>query len=192
MPLKRLESEIVRDAILATSGDLQPTLGGPPIPVKPNADGSVEIDTSKLPSPAQAGRRSLYVFARRNYQLTELGVFDQPTVASNCTKRTSSAVVSQSLALMNGRFLFEQADRFALRLRRLAGSDERQQIELAFRLALGRSPKNEEIGLSKDLLARQAARYRDLEKKSSDDADTAALANFCQMLLNSSEFLYVE
>ena len=109
MPLLRHESEIVRDAILATSGELDSRMGGPAVPLKPNSDGSVEIDRSKLRSPTDAERRSVYLFARRNYQLTELGVFDQPVVATNCTCRNSSAVVSQSLALLNGRFSFEQA-----------------------------------------------------------------------------------
>ena len=111
--LKRHESEIVRDAILATSGALDVRMEGQPVPLKPNADGSVEVDSSKLSRPSDAGRRSVYLFARRNYQLTELGVFDQPVVATNCTCRTSSAVVSQSLALLNGRFAFEQAQLFA-------------------------------------------------------------------------------
>ncbi len=192
MPLRRLESEIVRDAILATSGELLPTLGGSPVPIKPNADSSVEIDSSKLASPRDAGRRSLYVFARRNYQLTELNVFDQPLVAANCTRRTSSAVVSQSLALMNGKFLMEQAERFAQRLQRLAGDDAARQIELAFRLALSRRPSEEEVRLSRDLLARQAVRHRDAGMKREGEAATAALTNFCQMLLNTNEFLYVE
>jgi len=190
MPLRRLESEIVRDAVLAASGELTATLGGPPVPVKPNADGSVELDLEKLPRPADAGRRSLYVFARRNYQLTELGVFDQPVVATNCLARNSSAVVSQSLVLLNGKFLFEQSERFAARLRQLAGDDEAKQVELAFRLALGRPPSDDEAQLTRDLLARQRERHRAAGEEKTDPPQ-AALANFCQMLLNTNEFLYV-
>ena len=48
MNSRRMEAEVVRDSVLATSGSLDPLPGGPPIPLKPNADGSVEIDVAKL------------------------------------------------------------------------------------------------------------------------------------------------
>jgi Protein of unknown function (DUF1553)/Protein of unknown function (DUF1549)/Planctomycete cytochrome C len=202
MPLKRLESEIVRDAILAASGSLETRMGGPSVPLQPNADGSVEINTAHLASPADAGRRSVYVFARRNYQLTELGVFDQPTVAVNCTCRTNSAVVCQSLALLNGRFSFEQAALFARRVKRLAGQDQGHEIEMAFRIALGRCPTAEETTLTAWLLKQQADRYRATAKRTPAKnppsqagqiaASDAALADLCHMLINTNEFLHAQ
>jgi hypothetical protein len=198
MPLKRHESEIVRDAILAVSGDLDSRMGGPPVPLKPNADGSVEVDASKLRSPAAAGRRSVYLFARRNYQLTELGVFDQPVVATNCTCRTSSAVVSQSLALLNGRFAFEQARSFAQRVERATGTEVPKQIEIAFRIALSRLPSTEEARLAATLLREQTSKHRGQpeaptsKKMNERAAAQAALVDLCQMLLNTNEFLYAQ
>ena len=192
MPLKRHESEIVRDAILTASGALETRMEGPPVPLKPNADGSVEIDTSKLRTPSDAARRSVYLFARRNYQLTELGVFDQPVVATNCTCRTSSAVVSQSLALLNGQFAFDQSRLFAERVERTAGPSASKQIETAFRIALGRSPSTEETKLAATLLQEQTARHTADSKqtKPTTAASEAALADLCQMILNTNEFLY--
>jgi hypothetical protein len=193
MPLKRHESEIVRDAILATSGALDTRMSGAPVPLKPNADGSVEVDAAKLRTPADAGRRSVYLFARRNYQLTELGVFDQPVVATNCTCRTSSAVVSQSLALLNGRFAFEQASLFAQRVDAAAGTAVPRQIETAFRIALGRPPSAEETQLAATLLREQAVRYlgtNESPSKKISEPSAAALVDLCQMLLNTNEFLY--
>jgi hypothetical protein len=198
MPLKRHESEIVRDAILAVSGDLDSRMGGPPVPLKPNADGSVEVDASKFRSPADAGRRSVYLFARRNYQLTELGVFDQPVVATNCTCRTSSAVVSQSLALLNGRFAFEQARSFARRVEQAAGAAMPKQIDTAFRIALGRPPSTEETQLAATLMREQASLHRGAAEKppskkmAEPGAAEAALVDLCQMLLNTNEFLYAQ
>ena len=187
MPLKRHESEIVRDAVLAASGALETRMEGPPVPLKPNADGSVEIDTSKLRTPSDAARRSVYLFARRNYQLTELGVFDQPVVATNCTCRTSSAVVSQSLALLNGRFAFDQSRLFAQRVERTAGTNVSKQIETAFQIAFGRSPSPEETQLATTLLMEQIARHKADAKQI---ASSAAVADLCQMILNTNEFLY--
>jgi hypothetical protein len=191
MPLRRLESEIVRDNILAVSGALDRTPGGPPIPLKSNPDGSVEIDAAKLPTPTSLFRRSLYLFSRRNYQLTELNVFDQPVVAHNCTRRTSTAVVLQSLAMLNGPFIFTQAERFADRVKQTAGADVARRIETAFRLSLCRPPNSDEVSASREFLIRQATRYEAQKKLTPEQAADAALTNLCQMLLNTNEFLYV-
>src|SRR5262249_25641310 len=67
MPLRRLESEIIRDAVLATSGKLDRQIGGPAIPIKPLPDGMVVVETQNLPAGATPFRRSLYLVSRRNY-----------------------------------------------------------------------------------------------------------------------------
>jgi hypothetical protein len=192
MPLRRLESEIIRDAILTVSGQIEQRLGGPPISIKLNLDGSVEIDTSKLSSPGGQYRRSLYLYARRRYQLTELSVFDQPVIATNCTHRTHSAAVSQSLTMLNGKFIFDQASHFASRVRAEAGTDHNRRIERAFHLALIRKPSAREFSLSRKLLREQSARYRKQKKMTVEQSADAALVDFCQMVLNTNEFLYVE
>src|SRR5262249_58721304 len=92
MTLRRLESEIIRDAVLATSGKLDRRMGGPPVPIKPLPAGMVVIETQNLPAGLTPFRRSLYLLSRRNYQPTELGGFDQPLVATNCTRRPSAAL----------------------------------------------------------------------------------------------------
>jgi hypothetical protein len=200
MPLQRHESEVVRDAVLATSGILDTRMGGVHVPLKSNSNGSVEIDLAKLHTPSDEFRRSLYLFSRRNYQLTELSVFDQPIVATNCTCRTSSAVVSQSLALLNGKFAIDQSEIFARRVAQYAGENPSRRIVYAFRIAFGRAPSAEETTLAETLLREQAEHYRTDRKaeRPSDQAPNkkaiapadAALANLCQMLLNTNEFLY--
>ncbi|MEX2287118.1 MAG: PSD1 and planctomycete cytochrome C domain-containing protein [Planctomycetaceae bacterium] len=191
MPLRRLESEAVRDRVLAVSGILEPTPGGPPVPLKSLPDGQTEIDVDKLPRAVDQYRRSVYLFARRNYQLTEMRVFDQPSVAHNCTRRGSSAVVLQSLTMLNGKFLFEQAERFAARVRQSASADGPGRIRQAFRIALGREVSPEELQLTQKLLDEQCARYAAESPSSPQAAADAALVDLCQMLLNTNEFLYV-
>jgi hypothetical protein len=191
MPLRRLDSESVRDAILAVSGDLDRTAGGPPVPLKPNPDGSVEIDVAKLPAPGAQYRRSLYVYCRRNYHLTELSVFDQPALAHNCTRRTNTAVVLQSLTMLNGPFVFSAAEHCGERVKQSAGADETPRIETAFRRALCREPTPDELQACRDLVARHVAAYGQQDGTTRDQATDAALANLCQMLLNTNEFLYI-
>ncbi len=190
MPLRRLEAEIVRDAILSVSGQLDLALGGPPVPVEVRADGMVVIPDKNLPTPGAKSRRSVYVLARRNYHLSMLNVFDQPTMATNCPNRQQSAVVLQSLAMLNDAFVLEQADRFAARVRAAAGAEAVRQIELAFRIALAREPSAREIAWSQELLAGQIAECAKANLPG-DQVAQQALAHLCHMLLNANEFLYV-
>ncbi len=191
MPLRRLESEIIRDDVLAISGRLDARIGGPPVPIKPLPDGMVIVETQNLPVGASPDRRSLYLLSRRNYQPTELGVFDQPVVATNCTRRTSAAVALQSLTMLNGAFVTEQAEHFAKRVIALSGSDEAKRIDMAFRLALARPPSAEEIDLSRGLLVRQRARLAGEAGATPEQAGDQALNHLCHMLFNTNEFLYV-
>jgi mono/diheme cytochrome c family protein len=191
MPLRRLEAELVRDAILAVSGQLDPTLGGPSLPLEVQPSGMVVIQDKGLPTPAAKYRRSLYVLARRNYHLSMLNVFDQPTMSTNCPHRQQSAVVLQSLAMLNDAMVLSAAERFAQRVRASAGEGvAARQIELAFRIALGRGPSIEEAGWSQELLSQHAAEYAEA-KLSTDQVAEKALTHLCHMLLNSNEFLYV-
>jgi hypothetical protein len=191
MRLRRLEAEVVRDAILATSGKLDRALGGPPIPLESRPDGTVVVDEKKMPTPTSKWRRSLYILARRNYHLSLLNDFDQPALATNCTRRSPSAVVLQSLTLMNDAFLFEQAGHFADRVAAaVPGGPPEQQIDAAFHIALGRHAKPLETLWGVDLMRRQAERCRAAQVPA-PEADHQALANLCHVLLATNEFLYV-
>ena len=181
MRLRRLESEIVRDAVLAVSGKLDATLGGAPISVEPRPDGTFVIPDKGLPTPTSQWRRTLYLLARRNYHPTILTVFDQPNLTTNCTGRESSAVVLQSLTMLNDRFLLEQAEHLASRVMSTTGSDSAKQIEFAFRITLGRPPRDSERLVCEASFAKFATQ----------ETETKALIQLCHTLLNTSEFLYV-
>jgi hypothetical protein len=191
MRLRRLDSEQIRDAILATSGTLCRSVGGPPLLLDTQSDGAVVVKSEGLESQADAWRRSIYVLARRNYQLSMLSVFDQPIVTGSCTLRKSAPVVTQSLALLNDDFVVRQAEFFAARVLAEAGNDSpRRQLETAFLLALGRLPDAQDVSRCIAFLDRQSARFSGSETE--DDPQAAALVHLCQMLFNASEFLYVQ
>jgi len=192
MPLRRLESEVVRDSILAVNGMLIRAMGGSPVPLAAKPDGTVEIDASKPGAKRSTRRRSIYLFSRRNYPLTELQVFDQPIGDKNCLRRKNSAVVSQSLMMLNSKFVFEQSDVFARRVIAVAAAERDSCIRTAFRLALARSPSAEELQLSRELLDTQTARVQSEGKQSTDQAAHSALVSLCRMLYNTNEFLYAE
>ena len=215
--LRRLESESVRDAILAASGKLDLTIGGPPLPLENRPDGMVVVDSAKLPAPAGRFRRSLYVLARRNYHLSLLNDFDQPTVATNCPKRSPSAVVLQSLTMLNDDFVAEMAQFFEERVTRevtaaetLAAEakaaqsrsaqtpaehsltiDSRAFVARAFEIAFARPPTSREVELATDLIDRQTERYR-ATNIAPEFAERQGRISLTHMLLCGSEFLYLK
>ena len=186
MRLRRLESEIVRDSILTVSGRLEHTIGGPSIPVEAQPNGMVVISKKDATESANPNRRSLYLMARRNYNLSLLSVFDQPSMNTNCPKRTASAVVLQSLFMLNDSFVLEQSRYFAERISKMARRDPETEITLAFQLALGRKPSAKETAWSRDFLTGEASRLA-----SSSASDEQPLASLCHVLLNTNEFLYI-
>ncbi|MCA9076524.1 MAG: PSD1 domain-containing protein [Planctomycetaceae bacterium] len=105
-PLMRLEAEVLRDRTLATTGQLDRTLFGKPVPVKEDDAGQVIVD-------ADQRRRGLYIQQRRSQPVALMQAFDAPVMQTNCDLRQSSTVATQSLMLMNGEFVLKQAGHLA-------------------------------------------------------------------------------
>ena len=189
--LRRLESEAVRDALLTVAGNLNRTLGGAPIPVESQPDGSFVVKQEGLPTPTSQFRRSIYLLQRRNYHPTLLAVFDQPHLTTICTHRQASAVVLQSLTMLNDPFVLDQAELVARRVAEQGVTDE-ERIAAAFRIVLGRSPLPEESDWCREALESESAYHRQADPKGpADDASRRALVRLCHTLLNTSEFLYI-
>ena len=189
--LRRLEAEVIRDTILAISGKLDRTQGGPPVPLEYQPNGTITVAKKGLPTPTSHWRRSLYLLNRRIYNPSFLSVFDKPIVTSSVCRRDDSAVALQSLSMMNDALVLEHAEHFAKRVLSLAGDSRKRQIELAFRLAFARRPDATEVGWSRELLDQQT-KLRGGGELSADQVSLKALANLCQTLFNTNEFLYVE
>ena len=191
MRVRRLSSEAIRDAMMATSGVLDRTMGRPPVNTDVLADGRVMVPVEGQETPTSHWRRSVYTLSRRNFYPTLMSVFDQPRMVAPCTQREHSAVVLQSLTLLNDEFVLEQAGFFATRILREAGDGPQARIERAFRLALAREPTPDEVRSCMRLLSQQTDRYRETGVRG-EEVTRKALACLCQVLFNTSEFLYVE
>ena len=175
MNRQRLSAEEVRDSILAVSGKLDLTMGGP-------ADMLFRYQFRKSPvydyrdtkDRPERWRRSVYNFIVRSTPDPFMDVLDFP-VPSSCTPaRSSTNTPLQSLSMLNDPFVIRQADHFAARLADTHKGDVRGQVKAAYRLALGREPKGREAEL-----ARQFVEQR-------------GLFQFCRALFNANEFLYVD
>jgi len=194
MNVRRLEAEAVRDAVLALSGKLVDKPFGPPIPVSPDDVGQnvLAIDTRDSagrpsgkvePLGDDEFRRSIYVQVRRSMPLGVLEPFDLPRMTPNCEKRDASTNAPQSLLLMNNPFVIQQAELLANRIRETAGTDPASQVTLAWRLVFSRSPSENDVQSGVEFLNLPEA---------TPEIQTAALNQFCQALISSNGFLYVD
>ncbi|MFM7517757.1 MAG: PSD1 and planctomycete cytochrome C domain-containing protein, partial [Pirellula sp.] len=189
MNLRRMEAEIVRDSVIAVSGSLDRTAGGPPVEITNPADGLSQAKPS--PTPTSPNRRSVYLFARRVYPLKFLEIFDAPIMPVNCTQRTNSSTVLQSLAVLNSEFLLSQAERLAARITESVGSEIEPCVKHGFQIVFSRPPSESELAKSILFLNQQEQGYLSVESQL-EKSRQMALSDFCHMLLSSNEFLYVE
>jgi hypothetical protein len=208
-PRLRVEGEIVRDIALASSGLLNPALGGPslfaPAPdflFKPPAsygpfEWTEEQGTNRY-------RRALYTFRRRSTPFPALQNFDVPNADFSCVRRSRSNTPLQALTTLNETLFVEAAQALALRTLREAGPEDDRRMAHAFRLVLGRWPDASEKADLKALYRRQlqrvadgwldardlAAGGKDLPQdlpKGSNPTQLAALTAVTRVLLNLDE-----
>ena len=182
-PLRRLGAEEIRDVVLQVSGRLAETLYGPPVPVAEDAVGH------NLPDNDSA-RRSLYLQARRTKPVSLLATFDFPIMAVNCDRRAPTTSATQSLVLMNSDFILSHALGVARRVRTLTHSGAHsdrlaRQAACAWQLVYQRAITPEEAVWVSEYGNRQLP-------APGPDRELAVLANLCQQLLISNEFLYVD
>lgn len=181
-PVRRLEAEVIRDSMLAVAGELDAKQFGPYVPTTQTAIGEVIVDDG-VPG---ALRRSVYLQQRRSQTVSFMRVFDAPSVATICTTRPSSTVPLQSLALLNSDFAVARAEEFAKRLIAETNGASADLVRRAWRVAIGRDPTEREAAVAAEFIETQRAQY------AGDEAIRWAVADFCQMLLASNPFLYVE
>ncbi len=172
--------------MLAASGELDDRPGGPYVPTDRTDSGEVVVDES---TPG-ATRRSVYLQQRRTQVASLLDVFDAPSIVTTCTRRLPSTIPLQSLSLLNSDFVVTRAGKLAHRLERDCGADMIDaRITRAF-LAGRRS--RAEPGGARCHPAVPGDAARPIPRPGRPRRAPRAWADFCQMLLASDAFLYVE
>ena len=172
---QRLDAESLRDTILAVSGRLDLTMGGPSVEqFFFKDDHSPVYDYSRYDPDAPGNyRRSVYRFLVRSVPDPLMERFDCPDVSMITAKRTTTITAIQALALMNNPFILKQAEHLAEKVK-AAGADPETQVATAFRLSLQRNPSQYETQTLVAYLQREG------------------LNNLCRLLLNTNEFLFVD
>ena len=118
-------------------------------------------------------RRMIYMTKIRQEQDDVFGVFDCPDGGQVIPNRNRSTTPLQALNLLNSKFVLDQADRFASRIKSLSPDSTTKQIESAFQIAFSRSPSEVELRNAETLVAEHG------------------LSALCRAVLNANEFLFV-
>jgi len=188
MNRRRLEAEPIRDAMMATAGNLDAKMGGTLL----NNGNFTYVNNENSTNTARYDnhRRSVYLPVIRNSVFDFFQVFDfaEPHVPNG--KRASTVVTPQALYLMNSPFVKVQARTFADSLLRQPGDDS-ARVRTAYLKAYGRPATVEEVDQAMDFVTRYdqalAGTESDVSKRR-----PRAWQSFCQVLFAGSEFVYVE
>ena len=174
MPIRRLDAEQIRDSMLAVSGELDTLMAGPSV------DESVP-------------RRTIYTKVLRNTPNPLLRAFDAPDGFDSTPMRDVTTTATQALMMINGDWTLARAKVWAGSLRNEELKDPRQMVIRAFRSATGQDPQSRLVSRAVLFLQEQSKREQAADPLASAKlADDKALVDFCHVLLNSNEFLYVD
>ncbi len=172
-PPRRLEAEAIRDSMLAVSGALDPSRGGPGFSLfDVDRENVYHYHQKEDFGPAEA-RRMVYALKVRMEQDAVFGAFDCPDGSLVMPARSVSTTPLQALNLWNSRFVLQQSSRLADRVRAAAGLDAETQVRAAWRFVLQRLPTSDEAADAAALVA------------------TCGPPALCRALLNANEFLFL-
>ncbi len=182
MPIRRLEAEAVRDAMLAVSGRLERRMfGRGPLPhLTPFTIGRGRPASGPLDGD---GRRSVYLNVRRNFLNPMFVAFDYPTPFNTMGRRSVSNVPAQALTLLNNPFVMQQAHLWASRVLAEPGQGDRERIARMYETGFGRLPTDTELDDALAFLAEQGKEYGRIDER--------AWADLAHVLFNVKEFIFV-
>ena len=174
---RKLDAEATRDAVLAVSGKLDLSMGGPGwqdfVIKHPEHSPHYRYDLAD-PNDTKTWRRSIYRFIARSQMQPFMTALDCADPSIRVDKRNESISAPQALALLNNGFMVTQARHFAERAHREAGLSIEAQVERACRLAIGRLPE-----------ADQCAALQAFAKEH-------GMPNLCRVLFNLNEFAFID
>ena len=204
---RRLDAEGVRDALLVVADRLNREAGGPGFFEQLPAGVETKYDFFDWPvsNLDERRRRSLYMFQRRNLVHPAMEIFDVADANLPCERRRPSITAPQVLLLLNGDLAHNAARALADRLRQECGTDPTAQVERLYQRVLNRSPDDVERPLCLQFLTEPGPSLADQGAAATPSATNPApspsppagepldaLGRLCLVLLNSSEFLYLD
>jgi len=194
MNRRRLEAEEIRDAILATSGQVDNSMGGTLLKYKNHtyvtstgASHNVNYENT---------RRSVYLPVLRSAVYDVFQAFDFADPSTMNGKRPTTIVAPQALFMMNSSLVLGQTRALAEQLLRRTLSadssrDDAARVELVYLRAYSRPPIEPEIRRALQFIAHYQADLAQ-QKVETDEARVRAWQALCRVILSSNEFIYLE
>jgi len=171
-PSRRIDAETIRDMMLATSGQLNLTMGGPGFNLFDKRGGLTGFQPIETFA-ANGLRRLIYAHKVRREREAVFGAFDCPDGGQSTARRRESTTPIQALNLFNSRFTIEQSGVLAKRIRSDAGDDLTDQIVLTYQETLNRDPQPDEFQIILPIV------------------DQHGLETLVRAIFNSNEFLFM-
>ncbi len=185
--VRRLSAEEIRDAVLTTNGRINWEQHGPSF--FPTVSDDVKAGQS-VPGKgwgnsdaADRSRRSVYIFIKRSLIPPELSAFDFPETDSSCEARFLTTQAAQAMNMLNGAFLQEQSSQLAAYAVK-EGAGLADNLRTAVELVYSRPAKDEEI--------QRAIKRIGLLREKFGLSESQAFREYCLVLLNSNEFIYLD
>lgn len=174
---RKLEAEAIHDAVLMVSGKLNKSMGGPGYQdfaiEHPEHSPHYEYEKGNYADPKN-WRRAVYRFVVRSQTQPFMTSLDCADPSMRVEKRNESVTSLQALAMLNSGFMLTQANYFAERVKRDAGDNPARQVDQALILAFGRAAApSEKITMTAFV-------------------ESQGLPNFCRLLMNLNEFVFVD
>ncbi|MDB5390722.1 MAG: hypothetical protein JWM11_6368 [Planctomycetaceae bacterium] len=170
-PKKRLEAEVLRDAILKVGGLLDESMFGPGT-----------LDTA-------SNRRSIYFTVKRSKLIPMLQVFDCPDALSGVGERQATIIAPQALLLMNNARVREASKRLAKHVAPAAETPLEAAIIDAYSITVSRPPAADELKTAIAFVTQQTESHK---QSGHAEPRSLALADMCQILLCLNEFVYID
>ncbi|MBA63878.1 MAG: hypothetical protein CMJ76_16105 [Planctomycetaceae bacterium] len=193
---KRLDAEQLRDAILATSGQLNLKLGGPSFfpQMSPEAlEGLSKKAGAWGTSPlSERNRRSIYMMTKRSRLLPLMTTFNFTDTTLPCGQRDVTTVAPQALALLNNQFVHLQSAAFADRLFTLHPDDFDEQIKSAWLLAIGRPASDLEVNASKQHVLEQQDYFNNTVQLGAERTDALSVKGGLSVWLDATQRLELD
>jgi hypothetical protein len=199
MPRRRLSAEEIRDTMLVASGQLDRKIGGgEAADVLYQKAEVLDAKRGFAPNRLQSTdpyyntpRRTIYLPVVRNAIPDMLAIFDAADPNGVTPRRNDTTVPSQALLMMNSPFVRDQASHLAKRLVADEKLSDDERIRRAYEYTLGRLPSTDELTETHEFLRAYLAAPA-VQARPEAERRAAAWQSFCQTLLCSNEFLYVE
>ena len=186
--MRRLTAEEIRDTVLSVTGSLNLKMYGPgvyvEIPAEVLAGQSQPGNGWGNSPPDEQARRSLYIHAKRSLVTPILESFDMAETDRSAPVRFTTVQPTQALGTLNGTFLNRQARQFAAKLRSDLGDNAKLWVQRALHLATVRKPTIEEV--------ERGVRFIESLRAEERLSPEAALTQFCLLVLNLNELVYLD